>query len=99
MPHERNGERESQHDDARRDALGRGALQQRRLSDQGYELRRELQRERRAAKPDPNSATNRRTKKTERHPVVSRSAAALGNLAAGKHPARVRARWKTPSGN
>ena len=48
--------RRAQHDDPRRDAVGRRALQQRRLSSEGRALWRKLQRKRRAAAFDSNAA-------------------------------------------
>ena len=59
LPRSRIEERRPQHDDARRDAVGRGALQQRRLPAEGCAFWRELQRKRRATKSDPDSRNPR----------------------------------------
>ena len=82
----------NQHDDPRRHAVGRGALQQRRVPAEDTALRRELRARRHAAAPADVSAAHAGGNQQERNSAVSRSAAALGDFAARQRAARVRAR-------
>ena len=66
MPRLGSAQRFHQHDDHRRNALGRGALQQRRLSAQRHAIRRKLRARRRAANRANDSAADRRKKREPR---------------------------------
>ncbi len=85
-------QRQHQHDDARRHALGRGALQQRIVSAEECALRRKLLRRRPAADDAHRPSADARGNTDERRGAGADSAGALGDFAAGKRAARLRAR-------
>ena len=82
LSHRRSQKSPNQHDDPRRHAVGRGALQQRRVPAEDPTLRRELRPRRHSAAIAYLPAAHARRNQQERSPAVSRSAAALGNFAA-----------------
>ena len=91
VPCRRGAARPDEHDDARRDAVGRRALQQRIGAVEDAALRRELRTRRIAAASADVAASHRRGDAHQGRPGVPRSAPALGGLGAGQRAARVRA--------
>ena len=69
LPHLGSAQRLDQHDDHRRNALGRGALQQRRLSPQGHAIRRKLRARRHAADRAHDSSADAGRDAQEGHPA------------------------------
>jgi hypothetical protein len=92
VPRRGGAARADEHDDARRDALGGGALQQRRVPREAGVVRRELRPRRPARAPGDVAAADAGGDREEGGPPVPRAARALGDLAAGQRAARLRAR-------
>ena len=97
LPRFGSAQRVDQHDDDRRNAVGRGALQQRRVSSQGHAIRRKLRARRHAANRSNDSAAVRRRNADEGHPAGDHAARTLGDFAARQRAARVRTR-RRPKG-
>ena len=85
-------QRFDQHDDDRRHALGRGALQQRRLSSQGHAIRRSYARDGAPQTRSNDSAAHPGRNAEEGRAAGNHAARTLGNFAARQRPARVRTR-------
>ncbi len=97
LPHFGSTQRFDQHDDDRRHALGRGALQQRRVSPQRHAVRRKLRARRHAANDSHDSAAVTGRNAEQGRAPGNYSARTLGNFAARQRVARIRTR-RRPQG-